>query len=354
MKFQGIARLRQWLGFEPSWEVWNRLVAELDQLQDSASQEDFQLLLAYVEEHLLQSWPVGWQLPNANWSKSSAGHSLLRPLCKPFSSLPAMKAVWCPPATFQVGAKKDDPFADEEERPRQWVTLTRPFWMQTTLVTQEQWEALAGYNPTLMTVAPDLPIDSVNWLDAVVFCNALSQVEGLEPAYTITPSTKELPLYPMQQEHYGYSEIQVEWNGWEAKGYRLPFEVEWEWAARAGAIDSTYSEDSEAKDIAWTNKNADEQIHPVAQLKPNAWGLYDMLGNLWEWCSDTTEEEPSPTSWPLEPMTDHAPFVREEEAALLRGGCWVQGEGTARFCARAADFKEVADEYAGFRICRTA
>lgn len=115
-----------------------------------------------------------------------------------------------------------------------------------------------------------LPVTEVSWWDAVRFCNTLSRYEGLTPAYRVDGEATD-----------------VEWNT-AADGYRLPTEAEWEYACRAGTTGPRYGELDE---IAWYRGNSGERIHPVGGKRPNAWGLYDMLGNVWDWCWDYYDTE---------------------------------------------------------------
>uniref|UniRef100_UPI0036DA644F formylglycine-generating enzyme family protein n=1 Tax=Priestia megaterium TaxID=1404 RepID=UPI0036DA644F len=108
----------------------------------------------------------------------------------------------------------------------------------------------------------------VSWNDAVRFCNLLSVASGLEPCYTTGDDPDALDVV----------------CDWEADGYRLPSEAEWEYACRAGSQDVRYGD---LGDIAWYRGNSGDEVHDVATRQPNAWGFHDMIGNVWEWCWDT-------------------------------------------------------------------
>ncbi|MDQ0291906.1 SUMF1/EgtB/PvdO family nonheme iron enzyme [Oligosphaera ethanolica] len=170
-----------------------------------------------------------------------------------------------PAGTFRMGSEKGDDNegpVDEEamshffsERPEHEVEITQPFYLGVTEVTQAQWEAVRGTNPSFYRGAA-LPVDCVSWADAVAFCERLSATE--------TGVT-----------------------------YRLPTEAEWEYACRAGSQQEFswhWSDELEGEigieDYAWYGGNASDATHEVGKLKPNRWGLYDMHGNVWEWCQD--------------------------------------------------------------------
>ena len=151
---------------------------------------------------------------------------------------------------------------DEGGRRNWWVEVAA-FRMGARAVTRELYSAVAG---------GELPVTEVSWLDAVRFCNQLSVAEGLQAAYSIGDARDGLD---------------VVWDR-EADGYRLPSEAEWEHACRAGSTGVRYGELDE---IAWWRENSGGRVHEVGGKAPNAWGLYDTLGNVWEWCWDLYDPE---------------------------------------------------------------
>ena len=156
----------------------------------------------------------------------------------------AKKMVQISAGEFMMGALEDDKSADDDERPRHQVTLTRDFLIGKYQVTQALWESVMGSNPSEFK-GVNSPVENVSWFEVVEFCNKLSELEGLEPAYTINGEN-------------------VTCN-WSAKGYRLPTEVEWEYSARGGEYHK-YSGSNNSDEVAWYSSNSykgnDRQTHP--------------------------------------------------------------------------------------------
>ncbi|MBP5283582.1 MAG: SUMF1/EgtB/PvdO family nonheme iron enzyme [Treponema sp.] len=151
-----------------------------------------------------------------------------------------------------------------------------------TEVTQEVYEAVTEENPAYFT-GENMPVDSVNWYDCIVFCNKLSVLLGKTPVYSVDGNTDcdDWDYSP----HSGASVTgKVETNP-KADGFRLPTVREWKTAAKCGR-DYIYSGSSTPDETAWYSKNSGWTPHETAQKEPNEWGLYDMSGNLWEWCED--------------------------------------------------------------------
>jgi formylglycine-generating enzyme required for sulfatase activity len=208
---------------------------------------------------------------------------------------------YIPSWTFMMGSQHSDEEAHFDEKPRHEVMLTRGFLLQRTPVTQEQWFAVMGTDPSCFK-GPRRPVECVSWLDAVEYCNALSRLAGLPDAYVISPVRRSVSVMK------------------NSKGYRLPTEAEWEYACRAGTIAPRYGNLDE---IAWYGANSGEQTHEVGLKRPNGWNLYDMLGNVWEWTWDWYGDYP--TGNQTDPQGPASGSDR-----VTRGGSWYDDASYAR------------------------
>jgi hypothetical protein len=157
-----------------------------------------------------------------------------------------------PAGSFTMGSPPSEDGHRVWERPCE-VTFVNDFYLGKSPVTQDQYEAVTGTNPTDHEVIGDAPIDSVNWEQANAYCRELTELD------------REAGVLP---------------DDWE---YRLPTEAEWEYACRAGSAESRHGQ---PRDVAWHHDNAGEKPHAIGQKTPNPWGFHDMLGNVWEWCQD--------------------------------------------------------------------
>lgn len=157
----------------------------------------------------------------------------------------------------------------DDRTKEKWTVEIESFLLFKFPVTQDFYFEITDENPS--TFKGDLrPVETVTFKDAVIFCNKISVQNGLTPCYLIQDESEEIFFEKS------------------ANGYRLPTEAEWEYACKAGSTDIRYGQLS---DIAWYKDNSDNKTHNVGQKAPNAWGLYDMLGNVWEWCSDLYDTE---------------------------------------------------------------
>ncbi|WP_296706625.1 formylglycine-generating enzyme family protein [Treponema sp. UBA7570] len=212
----------------------------------------------------------------------------------------------------------------------------KDFLMMKTEVTQKQWQTVMESNPSYFK-GDDLPVENVSWIDAVVFCNKLSEKVGLKPCYSYNgiSSVEKWEFLKENLREWSYSK----WENFSknfacdkaANGYRLPTVEEWQYAAKGGE-NYEYSGSDNLDEVGWYDGNSGSKTHPVAQKKPNGYGLYDMSGNMREWCWDS----------------------HGNESRYYCGGCWY----------RSANYCEVDDKYwnsasgvygnVGFRIVRSS
>jgi sulfatase modifying factor 1 len=193
---------------------------------------------------------------------------------------------------------------------RRWSVELAPYRLAAFPTTHGRYAQVTGRRPST-TYGGLLPVACVSWLDAVRFCNTLSEREGLVPAYRL--------------------DADIEWDA-AANGYRLPTEAEWEHACRAGTTGARYGPLDE---IAWHRGNSHEQMHDVGGKRPNAWGLYDMLGNVWEWCWDVYDAEVYGTY------------------RVLRGGGWFDEHWSCRASVRRRSHPTFRIDDVGFRVARS-
>ena len=217
-----------------------------------------------------------------------------------------MKFVRIQPGTFMMGSPQDEAGREKNEV-RHKVTLTRAFMIQTTPVTQKQWKSLMDRNTSIFQ-GEDLPVERVTWAEAEAFCEKLSTKEG--------------------------------------KHYRLPTEAEWEYACRAGTTTAYYAGNNEAAlgEAGWYGANSEEKTHPVGQKKPNAWGLYDMHGNVSQWCQDRHGDYPAGNASDPKGPADGS-------SRILRGGCWAESAKECRCARRSWNGPDIRQPYYGFRVC---
>jgi len=282
------------------------------------------------------------------------------------SSTTGMELKLIPPGDFQMGSPDDgtEPGRVKEVRnnegillytyideTRHWVTLTKSFYIGKYEVTQDQYQAVMGINPSNYTAAIPgengtpgrLPVERVSWFDTVEFCNKLSIMDGLSPVYTIT--NKET------RDNNGYltiwaANVTVDWS---KNGYRLPTEAEWEYACRAGTTTAYHTGPTISSSDAWFDMPWDK-THQVGLKTANAWGLYDMHGNVFEWCYDwfiqNQDYAPGPA---VDPVLE---WVNGAVWRSWRGGSWYWNANVMRSAFRDGHGPDHTNRANGFRVVR--
>ena len=229
-----------------------------------------------------------------------------------------MKLVLIPKGTFMMGSPASEQGRDDDETQHE-VTISEDYYLGVFEVTQGQYEKVMGTNPSYFpkrvigkSDSSMYPVEKVSWEDAVEFCKKLSEL----------PEEKKA-----------------------GRVYRLPTEAEWEYACRAGSK-AAYSFGANSKslgDYAWFGENSGRQTHPVGEKKANAWGLYDMHGNVWELCSDWYGEYPKgAVSDPSGP--------NEGSDRVIRGGGWFNGAANCRSAFRISFVPSLRYDILGFRV----
>ena len=265
------------------------------------------------------------EMPSEAAPKPGTGADSTVPLRLTVNSI-GLKLVLIPTGEFLMGSPDSDRDATEDEKPQHRVRITRPFYLGVTEVTQGQYRSVTGKNPSFFKGPDDRPVERVSWYDAIAFCNKLSEREGLKPYY---------------QSGAGVPSGSV--------GYRLPTEAEWEYACRAGTSTRYSFGDAEANlgEYAWFGRASSVETHPVGQKCPNKFGLYDMHGNVWEWCWDGYDKD----YYRQSPVVDATSPLQTSDR-VSRGGSWAREPGRARSAARRARAPTLKSNGLGFRLVR--
>lgn len=239
-------------------------------------------------------------------TKAKLKHAEDNPKLPPFIQQIVDNFVYIEGGTFLMGATQEqEDECRDFEKPVHEVHLDS-FYIGRTPVTQQQWEAVMGYNPSCFK-GDKLPVEQVSWVDCHKFINRLNSLTG--------------------------------------KKFRLPFEAEWEYAARGGikSCGSKFSGGDTYDDVAWYKDNSDSKTHPVASKVPNELGIYDMSGNVWEWCQDWDGKYPSsPVTNPKGPTAG--------SYRLFRGGSWCSTPRDCRVSYRNSYAPTFTSNYLGFRL----
>ena len=234
---------------------------------------------------------------------------------------------WIPPGTFRMGSPETEAGRWNDEGPQHLVTLTQGFWLANTPCTQKLWQVVRGDNPS-RSKGEQRPVENVDWNQAVAFCQGLTKRAG---------AACDLP------------------EGFE---FRLPTEAEWEYACRAGTT-SAFNDGSKCnrpggKDpaldrLGWYIENSGKETHAVREKLPNAWGLYDLHGNVLEWCADRAD-------WKDEVVTDTYvdgvvdPMCETGSRRVVRGGSYLYDARFCRSACRGATERGSRGRNLGFRL----
>jgi formylglycine-generating enzyme required for sulfatase activity len=258
-----------------------------------------------------------------------------------------------PAGEFWMGSPDDDPDACDDEKPRRMVEIRRAFCLGVTPLTQGQYEAVLGTNPSHFGGRRDHTVENATWFDAVAFCNKLSRSEALPCYYLIGRAMR----------------VRVQGGA----GYRLPTEAEWEYACRAGsdkrycygddprrlAEYASYSPNSaggrlgrghsftSTAEYASCSLNSAGGTCSVRRKKPNAFGLYDMHGNVWEWCWDGYDRSTGRWSPDVDPLG-----MERAASRVVRGGSWNDDATDVRSASRYRFPPDGRFNFVGFRIAR--
>jgi formylglycine-generating enzyme required for sulfatase activity len=299
--------------------------------------------------------------------KGATGTLAQHPMGQRYTNSVGMSFNLLPAGTFTMGSPSAEPGRFSHETQHQ-VTLSQPFYMQTTEVTNKQWNTVIfdtslGVRPSTSHTGDTYPVETVNWFEAAYFANRLSVVEGRSQCYTLTDCNANVPGAGMECTSVEISDT--------CTGYRLPTEAQWEYAARATTttayanpvfFDTTNTEteggfNSNLHAMGWywyntvmvngSNVPAYETgTKPVAAKQANSWGLYDMHGNVWEWCRDWWDDG---TDYSSEPVTDPSGNATGSNR-LIRGGSWYNIALGARSAHRSGITPGIRNYGVGFRL----
>jgi formylglycine-generating enzyme required for sulfatase activity len=291
-----------------------------------------------------------WKVCACGKTEDKAEHSYTDGICE----CGMREMVLIPAGTFQMGTEKG--YGDD--KPVHEVTITKSFYMRKYEVTQAEYEKYCSYGSSSPSSSygdgDNYPAYYVSWYDALVYCNKRSMAEGLTPCYSISGNTdpSKWGTVPTSSDST-WNAVVCDWN---ANGYRLPTEAEWEYAARAG--DNTVSSltyagtnsSSKLGEYAWYSDNSSSKTHEVGTKKANAFGLYDMSGNVWEWCWNWfTNNYNTGTEGGSDPTGASSGDYR-----VYRGGGWGSNSGSCAVSYRNRSIPYSRNDDLGFRVVRAS
>lgn len=286
-----------------------------------ASASESRLAVIYKADAIHE--PTGGWVPIWSALFSSASEGWIDLLIAPesraaFYSLVAMpnpiraEMIWIPEGSFEMGSPEWEEGRLMDEGPVRRVAIEQSFWLSKFEVTQGEFEAVMGHNPSFAEANPRLPVEGVSWVEAMSYCERLTERERaagrLPPGFV----------------------------------YRLPTEAEWEYACRAGTTTAySFGDDaSELGDYAWYVENSEEKTQPVGKKKPNPWGLYDMHGNVMEWTLDGYSKDFYAESAKTSPAVEPFNMPTKLYPHAVRGGSWEDDADRCRSAARVGSDKD--------------
>jgi formylglycine-generating enzyme required for sulfatase activity len=341
----------------PNWDLWDPSVPDgvysfrydfhPRQRPSALRDEDLATLVEYCWSPFTN--PAGAMLVDCDIIRDPTRWGEEDPCPDGFEHIPA--------GTFDMGTPEGGAVFFQDESPVHSVEISRPFCMQARETTQAQWLALMGNNPSQAQGCDECPVEKVNSYDAMAYCNALGTAEGLDECYDLSGCT-------------GTSGVDLDCDavpfaGLDCNGYRLPTEAEWEYAARAGSSGDTWLGDldpdllmceqpnSLLDPVAWFCGNSDDGPKPVGMKTPNPWGLYDILGNVFEWCWDLYQADYYAGSPGQDPTGPDPAGMSGNPVRMIRGGSWQKWAWDARASSRSDAHLGTTSIDLGFRPVRS-
>lgn len=255
--------------------------------------------------------------------------------------------------SFLRGSPSSEQDRNPNEGPQKEISISRDFYLQTTPVTQKEWKEVFKtlQTPSFSDGCDQCPVEQVNWFEALLFANLLSQREDLQSCYLLQDCTGDIDA-TCQNElcgTLGYQCKDVTFVGLDCKGYRLPTEAEWEFAARAGSTGPTYGP---IEDIAHHGKK--DATEHVGVYQPNDLGLHDMLGNVWEWVWDRYDSNFYDDPTVIDPLGPTGRFDAFTQQRAKRGCSFESAARSCRAANRGHNFPGARSFDTGLRIARTA
>ena len=281
----------------------------------------------------------------------------LTPIPGKWVLIPPVSVVAKMPVTFKMGSPGSEPCRNAGNETQHDVTLTRRFEIMEAEVTQKMFQDLMGYNLSNNKSCGDTcPVEMVSWYEAAAYCNKLSSFRGLEQCYELVSGSNQTVVYKVKAIYDGSGAKTI----YDCLGFRMPTEAEWEYAYRAGSTTAFYpstgndgtitnctSADANADKIGWYTSNSSNKIHAAKGKASNAWGLFDMAGNVWELCNDWWQSDLGSN-----PFTD--PWGKQTGTyRVLRGSAYHNPTISLRAASRSYYTPTAQRSNNGFRAART-